>query len=111
MNLQNIVVDFKASKLHTLYEGKHYEFDAVVETLLPIKQEFSTAYNIDFDFVVAQLTEDQHLDVPRFVCNKDGENTIISIQDVRDNHLQILVDLQGIRATIEQELTTLLNNN
>ncbi len=107
MNLQNIIIDFNSNTVTTMYENTHYTIDNVLTDINNIKTQFIAAYNIDFDFVVVQLSEDQHMDVPRIICN---EIAPISIQSIEDEHPALLVELQTIRASIESELQQILNN-
>lgn len=108
MNLQNIIINFTDSTVSTMFEDKHYSIDAI-ESILPIKETFSTAYNLDFDFVVVQLSEDQHLSEPRILLSKNDEISFINISDVAINHNELYLELKNIRTIIEEELSALLN--
>lgn len=107
MNLQNIVIDFNSDTVTTMYENKHYTIETVLTDIINVKTQFTAAYNIDFDFVVIQLSEDQHLCVPRIICN---ELPPIDIQTIEEEHPSLLVELRTIRASIESELQQILNN-
>lgn len=109
MELQNIVINFTDSTVNTMFEDKHYSVNAI-ENILPIKETFSTTYNIDFDFVVVQLTEEQHLSEARILLSKNNDTSFITLLDVSTKHPELYLELKNIRAIIEAELTTLLNN-
>ncbi len=108
MNLQNIIINFTDSTVSTMFEDKHHSIDAI-GSILPIKKTFSTAYNLDFDFVVVQLSEDQHLSEPRILLSKNDEISFVTIVDVATNHADLYLELKNIRAIIETELSTILN--
>lgn len=107
MNLQNIIIDFNSNTVTTMYENKHYAIDTVLTDINSVKTQFTAAYNIDFDFVVVQLSEDQHLCEPRIICN---ELPPITIQSIETDHSALLSELRTIRASIESELQQILNN-
>lgn len=110
MNLQNIVINFNSDTVTTMYENTHYTIDTVLSEIINIQTQFKDAYNIDFDFVVVQLTEDQHLDVPRILCKTSDDMSIITIDNIRTEYPDLLTGLQAIRALIESELQQILNN-
>ena len=107
MNLQNIIIDFNSDTVTTMYENKHYTIDTVSTDIINVKTQFTTAYNIDNDFIVVQLSEDQHLCVPRIVCN---ELPPIDIQTIETEHPALAVALQTMGDAIESELQQILNN-
>ena len=107
MNLQNIIIDFNSDTVTTMYENKHYTLGTVLTDIINVKTQFTTAYNIDNDFIVVQLSEDQHLCVPRIVCN---ELPPIDIQAIETEHPALAVALQTMRDAIESELQQILNN-
>ena len=107
MNLQNIVINFNSDTVTTMYENTHYTIETVLTDIINVKTQFTAAYNIDFDFVVIQLSEDQHLCVPRIICN---ELPPIDIQTIETEHTALAVALQTMRDAIESELQQILNN-
>ena len=109
MELQNIVVDFIENTTSTMYQDAHYDVDVLSE-IEPVKIEFEIAYGITFDRSVVQLTEDQHLCEPRILCQKEDEQTIITIVDIRDNHPSLMLELDKIKLLIEEQLLNNVNN-
>jgi hypothetical protein len=109
MELQNIVVDFIENTTSTMYQDVHYDVDVLAE-IEPVKIEFELAYGITFDRAVVQLTEDQHLSEPRILCQKEDEQTIITIADIRDNHLALMLQLEKIKLLIEEQLPNIISN-
>ena len=109
MELQNIVVDFIENTTSTMYQDAHYDVDVLSE-IEPVKIEFEIAYGITFDRSVVQLTEDQHLCEPRKLCQKEDEQTIITIVDIRDNHPSLMLELDKIKLLIEEQLLNNMNN-
>ena len=109
MELQNIVIDFKQITTSTMYKDVHYDVDVMSE-IEPVKIEFEIAYGITFDRTIIQLTEDQHLCEPRILCQKEDEQTIITIVDIRDNHPTLMLELDKIKLLIEEQLLNNMNN-
>jgi hypothetical protein len=107
MELQNIVIDFIKNTTSTMYQDVHYDVDVTSE-IEPVKIEFELAYGITFDRSIVQLTEDQHLSEPRILCQKEDEQTIITITDIRDNHPALMLQLEEIRLLIEEQ--NIINN-
>jgi hypothetical protein len=106
MELQNIVIDFKNNQITSMYENIHYGVEDVANDIVDVKVEFAEAYNIDFDFVVVQLSQDQHLDVPRILCN---ETSPITIQSIAEEHPTLFSKLRNIRLKVEESIQTKLD--
>lgn len=109
MDLQNIVINFIDNTVTSMYQDVHYDVDVMSE-IEPVKTEFELAYDIIFDKAVVQLTEDQHLSEQRILCQKENEQTIITIADVRDNHPALMLQLEEIRLLIEEQIPNIINN-
>jgi len=110
MELQNIVINFKENTTTTMYVDVHYDVDIMSE-IEPFKIELELAYGIIFDRSIIQLTEDQHLCEPRILCQKEDEQTIITIADIRDNHPALMLELDKIKLLIEEQLPNIIKNN
>ncbi len=108
MKIQNIVIDFENNTVSVMFEDKHYTID-IIEIILPVKTVFEAAYNVSFDSIVIQLTEDQHLCVPRILCRKIDQITFIPLLDMATNQTDLFEELKSIRLAIEEKLNNLLN--
>lgn len=109
MELQNIVVDFNDKTTTTMYQDIHYSVDVMSE-IEPVRIQFELAYGIIFDRAVIQLTFDQSLSEPRILCMENDELTIITIEDIRTNHHDLMLELDKIKLLIEQQLPNIINN-
>jgi len=104
MELQNIIIDFKENKLNTLFNNEHINLDFIDE-LIELKESFSLSFDIDFDRVVVQFTEEQHLSEPRVICSKDLEIYIFSFGKISTDDNLLFQKLKDIRVLIEDQLT------
>jgi hypothetical protein len=109
MDLQNIVIDFLEGSFSTLYQDNETSLDSI-ESLAQIKEDFQSAYNIQFDRIIVQLSSDQHYSEPRILCMLDGETTIINMSEIVMEHPEIYTTLRAIRLNIEDELQYKLDN-
>jgi hypothetical protein len=101
MELQNITVDFVKNEVFSMFNKEHYKVD-VLSSILPVKTLFESTYNIAFEKVVIQLTEDQHLCEPRILCQNPGDDLPpINLADLRAEHPDLMLALHNIRLEIE----------
>jgi hypothetical protein len=101
MELQNITVDFVKDEVFTMFNEEHYQVD-VLDSILSIKVLFENTYNIAFEKVVIQLTEDQHMCEARILCQNPGDNHApINLADLRAEHPDLMLALHNIRLEIE----------
>jgi hypothetical protein len=101
MELQNITVDFVKNEVFTTFNEEHYQVD-ILDSILPVKVLFENTYNIAFEQVVIQLTEDQHLCEPRILCQNPGDDhPPINLADLRAEHPELMLALHNIRLEIE----------
>lgn len=110
MELQNIVIDFNNNSVSTMFNDKHYSIDNVLTQIGTVETAFKEAYNVDFDFVVVQLTEDQHESEARIRCQKNEDVSLIPLIDIATNHSELYLELKSIRVSIETELQNILNS-
>jgi hypothetical protein len=104
MNLQNIIIDFIENKVTSLCEDKHYNVE-VLENVLNIEQTFKDTYKVDFNKVVVQLSEDQHMCEPRILCQHEDKTDFVTILDIATNHSELFLELRNIRILIEEKIT------
>lgn len=101
MELQNITVDFAKNEVFTMFNEEHYQVD-VLDSILPIKEEFEATYGITFEKVVVQLTEDQHLCEARILCQNPGDDhDPITIASIKADHPELMTTLHNMRLAIE----------
>jgi len=101
MELQNITVDFVKNEVFSMFNEEHYQVD-VLDSILPVKVLFENTYNIVFEKVVIQLTEDQHLCEPRILCQNPGDDLPpINLADLKLEHPDLMLALHNIRLEIE----------
>jgi hypothetical protein len=101
MELQNITVDFVKNEVFTMFNEEHYQVD-VLDSILPIKEEFEATYGITFEKVVVQLTEDQHLCEARILCQNPGDDHApITLASIAAEHPELMATLHNMRLAIE----------
>jgi hypothetical protein len=101
MELQNITVDFVKDEVFTMFNEEHYQVD-VLDSILPVKVLFENTYNIAFEKVVIQLTEDQHMCEPRILRQNPADDlSSINLADLRAEHPDLMLALHNIRLEIE----------
>jgi hypothetical protein len=104
MELQNITVDFVKNEVFSMFNEEHYQVD-VLDSILPVKVLFENTYNIAFEKVVIQLTEDQHLCEPRILCQNPGNDLPpINLADIKVEHPDLMLALHNIRLEIEVKI-------
>lgn len=107
MKIQNISINFNTEDVNVLYENQHYSILNVITDIKDIEQEFKDTYNVIFDFVVIQLTEDQHISEPRILCSYNENITIINMIKIVEDHPELFEKLHNVRLKIEEYLTSL----
>lgn len=110
MNLKNIIIDFLNNENSVMFDEKHYGIDTI-EEIENFKTMIEIAYNVTFDRLIFQLSFDQHLSDPRILCIGDENQSIIHINDIETNNIDIFESLQSIISIVESKLTDLLNSN
>ena len=109
MELQNITVDFVKNEVFTMFNEEHYQVD-VLDSILPIKEEFEATYGITFEKVVVQLTEDQHLCEARILCQNPGDNHApITLTSIKAEHPTFMLTLHNMRLAIEVKVQELID--
>jgi hypothetical protein len=109
MELQNITVDFVKNEVFTMFNEEYYQAD-VLDSILPIKEEFEAIYGIIFEKVVVQLTEDQHLCEARILCQNPGDDHApITLASIATEHPDLMLTLRNMRVDIELHLQELLD--
>jgi len=109
MELQNIIVDFINNEVFSMFNEEHYKVD-ILDSILPIKEEFEATYGITFEKVVVQLTEDQHLCEPRILCqNQDEDLAPITLASIKAEHPDLMTTLHNMRLDIELKIQELIN--
>ena len=108
MELQNITVDFVKDEVFSMFNEEHYQVD-VLDSILPVKVLFENTYNIAFEKVVIQLTEDQHMCEARILCQNPGDNHApITLLDLKTEHPSLMLALHEIRLEIEIKVEELI---
>jgi hypothetical protein len=109
MNLQSIFIDFDTDSVGILFEDKLYPIGTILPSVVAVEDSFKTAFGVDFSRVVIQLTDEQHGEQPRIVCQIGEDVSIINLAKFVAEQPALYVEIQAIRVELEAELTNIIN--
>ena len=116
MELQSIIIDFLSDEVLVLFNDKINNLN-LISNVQSLKNKFNILYPIDFDKVIVQITEDQHMSEARLLCFKNNDNpnlmitTIITLNEISTKHIELYNSFKSFRDIIETELKKQLDIN
>jgi hypothetical protein len=116
MELQSIIIDFLSEDIFVLFDNKINNLNLISDAQI-LKEEFNILYRIDFDKVIVQITDDQHMSEARLLCFKNNDNPnlmitkIITLNEISKKHIELYNSFKSFRDIIETELKKQLDIN